>query len=227
MWKLLMAMVYRYFKKEVICSINREENTSDMCNVPVHRSNQELAKLVDYSTHPDPEIKNINGGKSLLILDDIPISLDLYGADFRAIARKHAEEDIDPEKDFKQIVCVGTRAGCIAYKAIVIDKQKIDYAILDITLGYIILLDNEAAEYLELDGIDIAIELLKINPETKILFVTAHTMDIRNEDMTYYIVKFETETGRKMSPMYYANKNSEDRPEKIYNFLYGEQRDIY
>ena len=152
---------------------------------------------------------------TILILDDIPESITLYNSDFLRIGKRYNKNILE---DLKIVYTIGRPAGYIAYKYIIEYPNTINYAILDITLGYIIKLED--GEYIELDGIDIAIYLLRHNTNIKFLFSTAHTLNRRNPTMEYYFKKFESETGLNIED-YYLNKNS-DRAEKIYNMISGD-----
>ncbi|MGE3593804.1 MAG: hypothetical protein AB7G52_15100 [Arcobacter sp.] len=199
------------FKKD---SENRIKCCHDGINV-ISRTRDEIMESMDYSTYKDPVIINKDNDKTLLILDDINVSMALYESDFNRIKRTYSK---DIKNDFKVVNVIGTTAGFMAHKYIVVNNNKIDYAILDITLGYIVKLNN--GEYLEFDGIDIAIDILKSNQGAKFLFSTAHTLNRRNPTMEYYFSKFETATGLNIED-YYLNKNT-DRAEKIYHMLYEE-----
>lgn len=174
----------------------------------------DIINSIDYEEYDELVTVNENNDKVLFILDDIPDSLTLYKIDFNNIKRRYG---LDIENDFAIVRCVGATAGFKAHKHIVVNNNKIDYAILDITLGYIKKLNN--GEYLEFDGVDIAIDILNANPDAKILFSTAHTLNKRNPTMQYYFGKFERLTGKKIEE-FYLHKNS-NRVEPIKNMLYG------
>jgi hypothetical protein len=169
---------------------------------------------IDYTSIPSAEVSCVGCDKPyLFIMDDIPETYILYSVDFKNIKRLYQKDVLN---DFTLVKCLDPRAGLMAHKYCSIENGKVDYAILDITLGYIVKLQDGA--YVEFDGVDIAILILDKNPNAKILFSTAHTMNRRNADIMYYINKFETVTGLNINN-YYMNKNS-DRVSRINSFLY-------
>jgi len=179
-----------------------------------HKTREELMGLIDLDKVEDIEFIDNNQEKNLLILDDQEVSFELYKADFRKIERGY---NVNPLNDFNIINVLGVQAGLMAYKYIINNENKIDYAMLDITLGFIIKLDN--GEHFEFDGIDIAILLIKYNPNIKFLFLTAHTLNRRNPVLSNYFEKFEESTGKSIED-FYLNKNV-DRFNKLYELLYG------
>jgi len=181
----------------------------------IKKTRDDLIKEVNLSIFKQPDITNVDKNITILILDDIPESITLYNSDFLRIGKRYNKNILE---DLKIVYTIGRPAGYIAYKYIIEHPNTINYAILDITLGYIIKLED--GEYIELDGIDIAIYLLRYNTNIKFLFSTAHTLNRRNPTMEYYFNKFESETGLNIED-YYLNKNS-DRAEKIYNMIYGD-----
>ena len=70
-----------------------------------------------------------------------------------------------------------------------LENINIDYAILDINIDSLEKFDD--GDYLDLDGIVIAIELIKINPNVNIIFSSAYTLNAKNPLMYDYIVKYE------------------------------------
>lgn len=210
MFKSIIKFFQIFFKKK---DENEQGVVCELENGP-SRPRGVIIDSIDYDEYEEPEIINHDGEKTLFILDDIPDSLTLYRIDFSNIKRRF-KKNVD--KDFKIVKCVGATAGFKAHKFINVEHNKIDYAILDITLGYIKKLNN--GEYLEFDGVDIAIDILEDNPDAKILFSTAHTLNKRNPTMKYYFEKFENNTGKKIED-HYLHKNSE-RVTPIKGLLYG------
>lgn len=171
---------------------------------------------IDYNRIPSAEVTIINKKLPyLLILDDIPETISLYSTDFRNINRLY---NYNVEEEFNTVKCLGVKAGLTAHKYLELEDGYVDYAILDITLGYIIKFKN--GDFEEFDGIDIAIKILEKNPKAKIIFSTAHTMNRRNPDIIRYINKFESATGKDINN-YYINKNS-DRVTGFYTFFKSE-----
>lgn len=180
----------------------------------------ELIARIDFTTIPDPVITNETCGKTVLILDDIIESKLMYNTDFSKIKRKYK---VDPNKDFRIVYANGSKAGYIAYRYVMDTNNPIDIALLDITLGGIIKFDD--GNYIEIDGVDIAIELYKRNPDIKFVFATSHTLNRGASDMLYYFDKFEEATGENLC-RYYLDKNNNDKENdralQIKKLLYGQ-----
>lgn len=155
---------------------------------------------------------NDKAEKTLLIVDDLDFVYKLYQSDFNVIKR---EFNVDILQDFSIKFATGNKSGFIALNEINLDSN-IEFALLDITLGSIT--KNTKGEYIELDGVDIALYLLNKNPKAKLLFISGHTLNRMNPKMNYYYKKFEEKTGLKIDD-YYLYKNS-DRFLPIYKKLY-------
>jgi len=166
---------------------------------------------VDLETFDDPNITNPKGRKTFLFMDDIEESDYLFTVDFSNIKKDYG---YDIYKELKIVKCYGNNAGFIADKYIT-NNPKIDYAVLDITLGSSIKLAS--GQYIEYDGVDIALKILENNPKAKILFCTAHTLNRRNPLMQDYINKFEENTNLVIDN-FYLNKN-DDRVTAYAKFL--------
>jgi len=168
---------------------------------------------IDYSEYPDPIIIDSKQDKNILFLDDINNVWLLYEDDILTIKNIYGK---DIYKDFNIIKCLNTTAGFTAHKFISTSNIKIDYAIIDITLGYGVKLND--GRYIEYDGIDVLLSLLKKNKDLKFIFSTAHSLNRKNATINYYFNKFEHATKLKFED-YYMNKNDE-RYKTIYKLLY-------
>ena len=166
---------------------------------------------IELSVFKSPTIYG-NGEKRLLLLDDVELVKNLYKTTFSRIQRNYG---VDVINDFKIVSCIGKLAGYEAYKYIL--DNHIDIALLDITLGDIIRDKNNNP--VEIDGVDIAIKLLEINPNIKFKFISSHTLNKRNYTMVYYFNKFEKKTNLNIKD-HYIYKNG-DFGTDVYNFLYG------
>ena len=151
------------------------------------------------------------GRPTLFILDDLPSTEILYTIDFKNINNDY---NFDVEEKFNVIMVYGRKVGFAALKFFK-KNIKIDYAILDITIDSLEKFDN--GDYLDLDGIDIAIELNRICKDTKIIFSSAHTLNVRNNLMLEYITKYENHFKNDITK-HSIDKNS-TRYKVIYNFL--------
>lgn len=185
-------------------------NTGD--NREKQYSNQDDLNDIDMSLFKDPKIYG-TGDKKLLLLDDVELVANLYKTTFNRINRMH---DVNIEKDYMIISSIGKLSGYRAYKYIL--NNKVDYALLDITLGDLI--RNNSNKAVEIDGVDIAIKLLELNPNIKFKFISSHTLNKRNYTMVYYFNKFERMTNLDISE-HYIYKNG-DFGKDIYSFLYGD-----
>ena len=205
MLKLLKKLYTKWFVKEEI-------ETGVCCDVVKQHTREELLGLLDLSKYPDVEyINEYDVNKlTILIMDDIVDTYSLYHIDFNKINIKYKKNIFE---QFNIVTALGHEAGFIAYKYI-LSGNKLDYAILDITIGSMIKFDN--GEFLDLDGIDIGIAVMT-NTTGKVIFSTAHTLNRKNMVMEYYISKFEEYKDEDISK--YAISKNNDRVEPLYNFL--------
>ena len=193
---------------------NQEENKEKEDDKKVERIPNEILLLNhDYSNVALPKIVNETSDKSLLIVDDYELTSVLYENDFVNIKEEYK---INVEKDFKVIRCLDKDSGLQAFKIVYIDKVKIDYALLDLTLGCMAKLPNN--QYAEVDGADLGIYIKKFNPDAKILFVTAHTMNIDNYVVAKYADKLKKHGLDLLS--LYLSKNSLTRYASVHDLLY-------
>lgn len=179
----------------------------------------DLMDRIDFDTMPPIIIENTDRPKTLFILDDIQGSRLMYQTDFNKILRKYGK---NVEEDFNIVFATGNKAGYIAYNYITNLKQPIDVALLDITLGGVVKFDD--GEYIDIDGVDIAIELFNRNNHVRFVFSTSHTLNREVGDMVYYHDKFVNNTGVDMM-RYYLDKNNNnkenDRAAQLYKLLYN------
>lgn len=212
----MLEFLKRLFKPKEpeIKRITEDKHAENLLN-KCKESNDSCAVDMNWDIIEDPIIRDISKSKpSLLLMDDIADTLTMYDIDFVNI-KKLFHNDI--YNDFNIISCRGDYAGFIAQKFIDRDLIKIDYAILDITLGKIIKLRN--AEFIEIDGIDIAISILKQNPDAKILFSTGHDVSERNPSMNQYFTKWYEATGKDLKDCFVKKENV--RYTVFNTFLYG------
>lgn len=214
------------FKRPEI--IKEEDNTpiilevedDDGITLDKDPSRNSLIKVFDYNIFPDPVIEGKGNVLGLLIVDDAAMTKYLYDSDFRKIKR---EKNKDVLEDFKVYNAYGDKCGYIGYKSLLNIHYNISYAVLDITLGFPI--KHESGLCLEIDGVDLAIKMLSKNPDARFIFISAHTLNIRNPIMKKYIEKFNDITGLNMKD-YYVNKSDTttiSRYQAIYELLYGDK----
>lgn len=214
----------RHDESKIYHTLNNdlEYNESNNVNVNNERRSQEdhkddrikILSDIDYSPYTVPDIAgNENSENEILILDDIPLMKSLYTMDFKKVNRQYNK---NIEEDFKLVYFISPDCGYRAYKYITDNYNKIKFAILDITLGYVI--KNKHGQPIEIDGVDIAIYLLKLNPDIKLKFMSAHTLNRYNYSMIYYFDKFEINTNLNIEK-HYIFKNG-DRVKELYNLLY-------
>lgn len=200
-------------KEEAYLATHESVDKSESSNISsALNAREKLFKDLDLIAVTTPIIKG-ESERSILVLDDVDMMYNLYMGDFRKIKRNN---NADVMADFKIVLSTGYDCGYKAYKYIELGN-KIDYGILDITLGCV--MKTRSGEHVEIDGIDIAIQILKQNPDFKFKFVSAHTLNRHNHTMLYYFNKFEQSTGLNIEE-YYVNKNG-NRAEELYKLLYN------
>lgn len=177
---------------------------------------QYTASEIDFSEYPDPEIIDNGADKTLLILDDMSNIKLLYNLDFKKIKDNFNKDVL---KDFNIVYCLGNQAGFTAHKFILNTDTKIDYAILDITLGYGVKLIS--GEYIEFDGVDVFRELYIKNKDLNYIFCTAHSLNRKNPTVNSFFTKYEDIVKKNIKDNY-VNKNS-DRYLHIKNLLYSKE----
>lgn len=216
MWiDLFMGIINFFIKnkdkgKEVIETLektvnNIKENTTD-------KKYDTLTKI-DLSRYKDEEYLNpydVNK-KTIILVDDLPATKVLYEIAFNEIKRIHK---VDVTKDYNIVFFFGKNVGFSVIKFLNKDIN-IDYAILDITIDTLAKFDDE---YIELDGVDIAIAIANKNATTKIMFNSAHTMNPRNLTVSEFIEKYKKHFKDDMYK--YTVDKLVDMNQAIYNFLF-------
>ena len=158
--------------------------------------------------------------KTLMIVDDYKDVIYFFDRGFKKIREKDVNRFVYETHNVYQII--GNTCSLSALK--LINTKKVDMAIIDLSLGDITKFTPEVK--INLDGVDIAIELLKKNKECKFVFATAHNFGSNNEGSgsirSKYSEKFKLLTGKDIKD-YVVSKND---IEKLYNkfeeLLYGE-----
>lgn len=215
MWiDLFMGIINFFIKnkdkgKEVIETLektvnNIKENTTD-------KKYDTLTKI-DLSRYKDEEYLNpydVNK-KTIILVDDLPATKVLYEIAFNEIKRIHK---VDVTEDYNIVFFFGKNVGFSVIKFLNKDIN-IDYAILDITIDTLAKFDDE---YIELDGVDIAIAIANKNATTKIMFNSAHTMNPRNLTVSEFIEKYKKHFKDDMYK--YTIDKLVDMNQAIYNFL--------
>lgn len=186
---------------------------TDRTNVPTDKIMLDAIKEIEErDIIPEPTIINPDKSKTLIIVDDIEYTDVLYTNDIEKIKDKY---NIDVNNDYKIVLAVGYYAGYIAYKYM--QNNKVDCAILDITLGHQLhVIDTW---FMEMDGIDIAYFLKQTNPDIKFMLCTAHSLNMNSTTISTYNNKCLRHFEHPLE-YFYVNKNS-DRVEVIKELLYG------
>lgn len=184
----------------------------------------EMYENIDWNSVPDPVIVNPGQDKVIMLVDDIEYTDLLYDTDFDNIKKEYK---LDIKQKFTIVKCFGKDAGFIAYKYIVINKNKVDFAYIDITLGHKIKVFG--SWFKEFDGIDLAIAMSEKHADIKFNFCTAHTLNTNNTTIADYDKKVKKYFNNKALEHFYLAKNS-NRTALIYNQLkqlaaVGEQHD--
>lgn len=216
MWiDLFMGIINFFIKnkdkgKEVIETLektvnNIKENSTD--------KKYDILTKIDLSRYRDEEYLNpydVNK-KTIILVDDLPATKVLYEIAFNEIKRIHK---VDVTKDYNIIFFFGKNVGFSVIKFLNKDIN-IDYAILDITIDTLAKFDDE---YIELDGVDIAIAIANKNATTKIMFNSAHTMNPRNLTVSEFIEKYKKHFKDDMYK--HTIDKLVDMNQAIYNFLF-------
>lgn len=166
---------------------------------------------LDYKDIPSPSSLRNDNEKVLLIVDDIEYTDLLYIDDFNLIEKDYGYKVYD---EYRVIKAYGKDAGKIVWDYFILNDCRLDKAIIDLTLGENIHIDDIGIK--ELDGIDLATYLYsKYN--NKVLICTAHTLSTENTVIKTYVNKCKKYLGVDLKDIY-INKN-EERYHKIYNLL--------
>ena len=215
MWiDLFMGIINFFIKnkdkgKEVIETLEKTVN-----NIKENSTDKKYDTLtkIDLSRYKDEEYLNpydVNK-KTIILVDDLTATKVLYEIAFSEIKRRHK---IDVTEDYNIVFFFGKNVGFSVIKFLSKDIN-IDYAILDITIDTLAKFDDE---YIELDGVDIAIAIANKNPNTKIMFNSAHTMNPRNLTVSEFIEKYKKHFKDDMYK--YTIDNLVDMNQANYNFL--------
>lgn len=162
------------------------------------------------------EIKGISSGtgeKNILVMDDIPETSILTTILFKDI-NKITGRDI--YKDYTVHYAFGPNAAAKSINTI--NNNKIDVALLDITLGEMVSLPDGSK--IEIDGVDIALYILDKYPTAKVLFLSAHSLNMKNPLMKYYYNKFINNTNLNIED-FYVNKACKDKIDTIMKVIYN------
>lgn len=177
-------------------------------------ASKELIHSVNFNLIPDPIILNPDGPQVMILIDDIECTDLMYKQD---IISMESTYNVTPYKDFKVIKCLGKDAGYIAYKYVVLNGNKVNKGVIDITLGHNV--RNKDGFYVDIDGIDIAWHIKECNPNFEFILSTAHTLNTKNTVINKYNAKCEKHFNRPLKD-YYLNKNSY-RVDRFYMLAYG------
>jgi len=161
---------------------------------------------------PEPTIRgNAKSDKSIIIMDDQEVVFYLYGLDFNNVYERFGKDIL---KEYKIVECSGPFAGFMASKYINESDDDLVIAILDLTLGKIIKSESGVTIF---DGVDIALEIIKLHPRCKIGLCTAHMLTTDNPSIRPLIDKFNGATGSNL--LDHAFSKSSDRAKKIYDMI--------
>lgn len=164
-----------------------------------------------------------NGNSKLLLVDDEPAMGYIYKNAFNRIQQFTS---FNVYHDFDIKLAFGKVAPLIAFNTISKCKD-IEYAILDLTLGYSFKVNTEMTKdpkllnrIIILDGVDLAILLNKLNPNVKLLFLTSHSNDFSISIIKPYEEKFYHHFNDHIVN-YYMSKSEVKREERLFKFLYN------
>lgn len=207
----MFGNTFTYLKNKFFGVKQEEEVIEEQPKVKI--PDEVLLANIDYSNVLEPSIVNPTCNKTLLVVDDYELTKVLYANDFDKIKDEYG---VSPREDFKIVRCLDSESGLQAFKYIMMDKNKVDYALLDLTLGCVVKLEDN--RFVEIDGATLAIWIMKSNPNAKVKFVTMHTMNDENHIVKGYINKLRT-AGIDLVANY-ISKNSLQRYKELYEFLY-------
>ena len=163
---------------------------------------------------------NLDSNKTILLVDDQEPVFYLYKMDFEEIKTRF---DYDVLEEFKIVKCSGQEAGAVASGYINNTPNEIVIGILDLTLGNVIKLPS--GETVLYDGVDLAIELIKLHPRCKIGVCTAHMLENSNPAISRLIEKFSLITGHNL--LDYAFSKNSDRAAAIYKLIEDVNNGVY
>lgn len=211
MFKWLMS----YFKKNEEVKVEVEESN----NIEYSLEHGNLDRVF-LNGEPFQEEKLDRSKPTLLFVDDyIEMSTMLKNT----ISEMRDEYDVDLEERYNLIFAIGDNCGKDSLTFI--ENYPVDYAILDITLREIIQKSiNGKISYGAIDGIDIGMEIKERYKECKILFLTAHNIDIDNYKFFHLHKKFHEAFGDELRN-HYLNKLDPDRNKRIVEFVTGNKYD--
>jgi hypothetical protein len=185
----------------------------DMSDITDPKDISEVFVDFSYDKIPDPVIYgNVDSKKTFLIMDDLEDVFFLYNFDFKNIKSTFG---IDVLEEFKIVKCSGVDCGFMAHKYLSNCQDDLVIALLDITIGKLIKLED--GDTITFDGVDIALEIINSFPKCEFKFCTAHRLNKKNPEILPFINKFEENTGLDIAD-YYFSKNS-NRVEYIYEML--------
>lgn len=177
---------------------------------------KEMLEQFDYSSIPEPEILNPDAPRTAILVDDIVFTDIMYRHDLKKMVEQYG---CAPYQDYKMVKCLGDYAGFQAYKYVVLEGNKIDVGVLDITLGHNFCIQDRMC--VEVDGVDIAYHIKQACPDFKFLLCTAHTLNLNNTTIERYYNKLKDSLGIDLKSVY-LNKNSY-RVDKFYQLLYSHE----
>ena len=148
--------------------------------------------------------------KNILIMDDSKGMVDVIKDDLVNISKLNNPFDLS---NYNLIEASGIFAAFSVRDFLV--SNKIDIAILDISIGGVVF-NNGINE--ELDEVDIAHMIISGNPKARIVICSGHTLNRKNPEIYKFINKFNSNFDRDISE-YYVNKNSHTRPDKLVELL--------
>ena len=152
-------------------------------------------------------ISNNPDAKFILLMDDFQEIIDMVKNDILTI------NDTCSHSDFTIYETWGVFA---AFSAInLLDEVSFDFAVLDLTLGGIIMGENGLVE---LDGVDVYNKIKSKNPDTKVVFLTGHNLDNVSHEIILLKDKFFKTNNLELKDCY-ISKLDPERQTKIKKFL--------
>lgn len=200
--------IKQHNEEDAVINLLESDNKRVLPNTPLTR---DILETYDYTNIPNPVIVGNQDGKTILLMDDISYTDLLFKLDFKNIKSQY---NLDIMETYKVVKCFGRDAGFMAFKYAVLDNNRIDYGIFDLTIGHTVKYENTI---LNVDGIDICFNIKNNNPGLKYVLCTAHSLNKNSPTILKFTDKLKNGLNDKLVDVY-MNKNS-DRLHRLIQLL--------
>ena len=196
------VIMYVFNNKEYLLSLKKKIVEVEVVEEQVELTKSEMISRIDMSKYGNPIFVNEydKDKPTIIMVDDLLPTKVLYDVAIKNI--KHVKFNKDKNEcevdythdnkikidDYNVLYFIGKNVGFSFLHFLETSNIKIDYVVLDITINTFAKVEDNI---LEIDGVDLAIYIDKKNPDCKIMFNTAHTMNPRNPTVSSYMSKFK------------------------------------